>query len=186
VEWIAARPGLFVFGAGDDAIPLARQARQLGWYVAVADGRSHLATHIRFPEANAVHVLGAHEFPTFGMRTTDAAVAMTHSLEQDTRILRMLLQEDLAYIGVLGPRRRTDEILSALAEESNLPRSRAEALAEDWGERLHAPMGLDLGGSTPSDIALSVIAEIQQCRHKTSGLPLREVRGHTAGRRVAM
>ena len=186
VEWIAARPGLFVFGAGDDAIPLARQARQLGWYVAVADGRSHLATCVRFPQAHEVHVLAVGDLPALGLRTTDAAVVMTHSLEQDTRILRVLLQEELAYIGVLGPRRRTDEIMSALAEESNLPRSRVEALAEEWGERLHAPMGLDLGGSTPSDIALSVIAEIQQCRHKTSGLPLREVRGHAARRRVAM
>ena len=186
VEWCAARPGLFVFGAGDDAIPLAQQARQLGWYVAVADGRSHLATCVRFPQAHEVHVLAAKDFPALRLRATDAAVVMTHSLEQDTRILRVLLREELAYVGVLGPRRRTDEILSALAEESGLSQSRVEALAEEWGERLHAPMGLDLGGSTPGDIALSVIAEIQQCRHKTSGLPLREVRGHTAGRRVAI
>jgi xanthine/CO dehydrogenase XdhC/CoxF family maturation factor len=176
VEWNAARPGLFVFGAGDDAIPLARLARQLGWYVTVADGRSNLATPARFPEAHDVHVLPAGEFPVLELRATDVAVVMTHSLEQDSRILSALLAEELAYIGVLGPRRRTDEILLSLATELDLPESRIDAQMESWLERLHAPMGLDLGGSTPADIALAVIAEIQQCRHRASGLALREIR----------
>jgi xanthine dehydrogenase accessory factor len=176
VEWNAARPGLFVFGAGDDAIPLARLARQLGWYVTVADGRSNLATPARFPEAHDVHVLPAGEFPGLELRATDVAVVMTHSLEQDSRILSALLAEELAYIGVLGPRRRTDEILLSLATELDLPESRIDAQMESWLERLHAPMGLDLGGSTPADIALAVIAEIQQCRHRASGLALREIR----------
>jgi xanthine/CO dehydrogenase XdhC/CoxF family maturation factor len=176
VEWNAARPGLFVFGAGDDAIPLARLARQLGWYVTVADGRSNLATPARFPEAHDVHVLPAGEFPGLELRATDVAVVMTHSLEQDSRILSALLAEELAYIGVLGPRRRTDEILLSLATEFDLPESRIDAQIESWLERLHAPMGLDLGGSTPADIALAVIAEIQQCRHRASGLALREIR----------
>ena len=183
VEWNAARPGLFVFGAGDDAIPLVRQARQLGWYVAVADGRSNLATRARFPEAHDVQVLAAGEFPELGLRPADAAVVMTHSLEQDTRILAALLAEELAYIGVLGPRRRTDEILLSLAGEFDLPESRIDAQVEMWMERLHAPMGLDLGGGTSADIALAVIAEIQQCRHRASGLALRVIRARDAGRR---
>jgi xanthine dehydrogenase accessory factor len=183
VEWNAARPGLFVFGAGDDAIPLVRQARQLGWYVAVADGRSNLANHVRFPEAHDVQVLAAGEFPELGLRPADAAVVMTHSLEQDTRILAALLAEELAYIGVLGPRRRTDEILLSLAVGLDLPESRIDARVEMWMERLHAPMGLDLGGSTSADIALAVIAEIQQCRHGASGLALRVIRARDAGRR---
>jgi xanthine dehydrogenase accessory factor len=183
VEWNTARPGLFVFGAGDDAIPLVRQARQLGWYVAVADGRSNLATRARFPEAHEVHVLTAGEFPELGLRPTDAAAVMTHSLEQDTRILVPLLAAELAYIGVLGPRRRTEEILLSLAGEFDLPESRIDAQVEMWMERLHAPMGLDLGGSTSADIALAVIAEIQQCRHRASGLALRVIRARDAGRR---
>lgn len=183
VEWSAARPGLFVFGAGDDAIPLVRQARQLGWYVAVADGRSNLVTHARFPEAHDVHILPEGELPEFGLRPSDAAAVMTHSLEQDSRILPALLAEELAYIGVLGPRRRTDEILLSLASGFDLPESRIDAQVESWMERLHAPMGLDLGGSTPADIALAVIAEIQQCRHRASGLALRVIRANGAERR---
>ena len=176
-EWCEPRPGLFVFGAGDDTIPLVKQARQLGWYVAVADGRSHLASRARFPEAHDVVVINAHEFPNLQLRPTDAAVLMTHSLEQDTRILGELLGRDLAYLGVLGPRRRTGELLAAVANNLDLPLSKIDLQVESWMERLHAPIGLDLGGDTPAEIALSVIAEIQQSRHRSSGLPLRKVRG---------
>ena len=177
VEFNAARPGLFVFGAGDDAIPMVRQARQLGWYVAVADGRSNLATPARFPEAHDVHVLTAGEFPALALKPSDNVVILTHSLEQDTRILSAMLKEELAYIGVLGPRRRTDEILVTLAHELGVPASRVDAQVGRWMERLHAPMGLDLGGDTPADIALAVIAEIQQTCNRASGLSLRKVRG---------
>ncbi len=180
VEWIAARPGLFVFGAGDDAIPLVRQARQLGWYVSVADGRSHLATPTRFPEANLVQVLRAGESAQLPILPTDAVVAMTHSLEQDTRILRDLLEEEAAYIGVLGPRRRTYDMLFSIALEVGVPKARVDAQVERWMEGLHAPMGLDLGGNSSAEIALAVIAEIQQERHRTSGLSLRTIRARGA------
>lgn len=176
IECIAPRPGLFVFGAGDDAVPLVRLARQMGWYVSVADGRSNLATQARFPEAHEVYALTPGALPSFTLRPADAAVLLTHSLEQDTRILGALLDEDLAYIGVLGPQRRTAEILATLAEASGVHPSRSETQVFSWMERLHAPMGLDLGGDTPAEVALSVIAEIQQSRRKHTGLPLRQVR----------
>jgi xanthine dehydrogenase accessory factor len=179
-EFVPARPGLFVFGAGDDALPLVAQACQLGWYVALCDGRAHLATHSRFPQVDNLFVLSPNEVLSLPFRPTDAAVLMTHSMQQDTRALAQVLQQDLAYIGVLGPRRRTQDMLLALAAELNLPVSdqisRVDAQVEAWMKRLHAPMGLDLGGDTPADIALSVIAEIQQSRHRATGLPLREIR----------
>jgi len=174
VEFHAARPGLFVFGAGDDAIPLVRLARQLGWYVAVIDGRSNLATRARFPEAHDVYVLPAGEFPRFELRPSDAVTILTHSMGQDSRILGAMLKEELAYIGVLGPHRRTKEILVSLAGDLELPSSRAQV--ECWMNWIHGPMGLDLGGDTPADIALAVIAEIQQNRHRTTGLSLRLIR----------
>ena len=174
-EWIPARPAVFIFGAGDDAGPLVRQARQLGWYIAVADGRTHLATHARFPEADNVFILPSEGFP-LELRPTDAAVVMTHSLQQDTRILSHLLNTQLAYLGVLGPRHRTSEILLALAANLPLPIAEIDRHVETWMEQLHAPMGLDLGGDTPADIALAVIAEIQQNRHHASGMALRQKR----------
>ena len=113
----------------------------------------------------------------FAMKPTDAAVVMTHSLEQDTHILGELLGEDLAYLGVLGPRHRTSEVLLAVADALSVPASRVDAQMAAWMDRLHAPMGLDLGGDTPADIALAAVAEVQQCLRRATGLSLRTVRG---------
>jgi xanthine/CO dehydrogenase XdhC/CoxF family maturation factor len=185
------RPGLWIFGAGDDTKPLLSLAKELGWFVSVADGRSQLATHERFPTADAVTALRINELPveksarpapTFaGMRTRDAAVILTHSFEQDARILASLLtlENPLAYIGVLGPQRRTRELLVEVARLLNLP-SPAAFAGEPWIERslsqLHAPMGLDLGAESAETIAFSILAEIQQSLTAATALPLREVR----------
>jgi xanthine/CO dehydrogenase XdhC/CoxF family maturation factor len=179
-----ARPGLWIFGAGDDGKPLLSLAKELGWFVAVSDGRSHLAIKERFPQADELHVLpikelnaGQDAFPPFtGLRPTDAAVLMTHSFEQDAAVLAMLLAREipLAYIGVLGPQRRTRELLAQAARLLNLPSSANQV--ERWLTQLHAPTGLDLGAESPETIALSVLAEIQQCLTAATALPLRQVR----------
>ena len=180
-EFRAARPGLWIFGAGDDARPLLKLARELGWHVAIADGRSHLATRERFSAAHEVAVLdiaalpGA-EFVRLDTRSTDAAVLMTHSFEQDSRVLASLLSlaPPPAYIGVLGPQRRTREMLAEAARLLDMPAS--DNQVERWLEAIHAPTGLDLGADTPASIALSILSEIQQKLHKGSALPLRVVR----------
>lgn len=177
VEERAARPTLWVFGAGDDAKPLVTMARTLGWYVAVADGRSHLATAARFPEADAVHVPAADEAPEFYIRAGDAAVVMTHSFEQDLRILTGLMSRGVwpAYIGVLGPQRRTRELLTEVARKLELAPS--ERVIEGWLADLYAPTGLDLSAETPAAIALSIVAEIQKVLAGATALPLKQVRG---------
>src|ERR1035437_6743599 len=95
-DYRTARPGLWIFGAGDDAKPLLHLARELGWFVTVADGRSHLATKDRFAAADNVIALPIAELPDaapayFDMRASDASVMVTHSFEQDSRILASLL-----------------------------------------------------------------------------------------------
>jgi xanthine/CO dehydrogenase XdhC/CoxF family maturation factor len=182
-DYRAARPGLWIFGAGDDARPLVRLARELGWFVAVADGRSHLATHSRFPAADQVQSLPTSELTGSAMDKirvlpTDAAVLMTHSFEQDSHILAALLNDEnefpCAYVGVLGPQRRTRE---ALAEAARLRRITADAdRIEGWLAQLHAPTGIDLGADTSASIALSILAEIQQTLNAATALPLRQVR----------
>lgn len=176
-----ARPGLWVFGAGDDAQPLVRMAKELGWFVTVADGRSHLATRARFPQADEIRVLpineisGEHSAALADFHDRDAAVLMTHSFDQDARILASLLAMDAppAYIGVLGAQRRTHELLIDVARLLKLP----EVPSERWLAQLHSPMGLDLGADSPETIALCVVAEIQRSLVAATGLPLREVRG---------
>jgi xanthine/CO dehydrogenase XdhC/CoxF family maturation factor len=180
-EWRPARPGLWIFGAGDDAKPLLMLARELGWYVAVADGRSHLATLERFPAAHEVAVMDISALPgaafsRFDMRPTDAVVLMTHSFEQDSRVLASLLSlaSPPAYIGVLGPQRRTREMLAEAARLLDMPAS--DDRTERWLAAIHAPTGLDLGANTPASIALSILSEILQTLHQGSALPLRVVR----------
>jgi len=179
-----ARPGLWIFGAGDDGKPLLSLAKELGWFVAVCDGRSHLASRDRFPQADELHILPIKELsagqaaspPFTRMRPTDAAVLMTHSFEQDATVLAFLLAREspLAYIGVLGPQRRTRELVAQAARMLNLPASVNQV--EHWLAQLHAPTGLDLGAESPETIALSVLAEIQQCLTAATALPLRQVR----------
>jgi len=185
VEWVPARPGLFIFGAGDDALPLLALARQLGWRISVADGRAHLVTATRFPLADELYTLDAAQPLPVRPQATDAAVIMTHSIEQDMRILGELLAGDLAYLGVLGPRHRTIEMLTSLARSHSGGAASAvsvHASVESSLARLHAPMGIDLGGSAPADIALSVIAEIQQTLHHASGRSLHELRAQSSPR----
>lgn len=167
VEYVVARPGLFIFGAGDDVRPLVTQARTLDWFISVLDGRSHLATRERFPEADAVTVMKTKELPS--LRETDAAVLMTHSYEQDLFLLTKLLSTPLGYLGILGPRHRTHYILSQISEQTG-------GSKEELMSRLHSPTGLDLGADSPASIALSIIAEIQAELSHSAGGHLRDVK----------
>ena len=153
-EYLAPRCGLMVFGAGDDAKPLVALARTMGWHITAADGRSNLATRTRFPEADEVIVLTSADEARARLRSTDAAVLMTHSYEQDLKYLRMLLTTPLAYLAVLGPRYRTADLLQDAA-------ARKDVGAEESRMKVHSPAGLNLGGDGPAVIALSIVAEIQ-------------------------
>jgi xanthine dehydrogenase accessory factor len=141
---------LVIFGAGDDVRPLTHFAAELGWTVIVADGRPQQATVARFPQASAVMVTRtAH-----AVLPTDAVVLMTHSFTQDMSLLTELLNLRPRYLGLLGARRRSALLLRNAATAANL--TFAEAFA-----RVHAPIGLQLGGDGPESIALSIAAEIQ-------------------------
>jgi xanthine/CO dehydrogenase XdhC/CoxF family maturation factor len=154
-ERIAPPPALWIFGAGDDAQPLAEFAHKLGWRITVADGRSHLARPERFPLARQVLTLTPQT--PLPLEPADAAVLMTHSYEQDHALLRRLLPLPLAYLGVLGPRRRTRHIIDQIIAQ---PATLLGLTAEEAMARLHAPVGLGLPGHTPAAIALSIAAEI--------------------------
>ena len=193
-----ARPGLAIFGAGDDAQPLLRLAKELGWFVSVADGRTHLATRARFPKADALRTLPINNLPGSpfdgsatafaGLRPDDAAIVMTHSFEQDSKVLACLLAlpKPPSYIGVLGPQRRTCELLGEAASLLNVPASARAEQAERWLADLHAPTGLDLGAQSPETIALSILAEIQKFHTSATALPLRKVIGFRKGMASAM
>ena len=150
VEGLMPERRLAVFGAGDDAVPLAEIAAQVGLHVTLVDHRPAYADPKRHPAAAEVlHVADAAEAVRRiapGART--ACVSVTHDYLRDAAILRELRTTPAGYVGVVGPRSRAERLLADSGWE-----------AADRG-RLYCPAGLDVGAQTPEEIALSVIAEI--------------------------
>ena len=167
-QTIAAGPLLTIFGAGDDARPLCRMAADLGWRVTVADPRAGLATPSRFPGAHALVAGPAEELVARAAPPAGAlAVIMTHRYVHDLPLLRDLLPLPLAYLGLLGPRRRAERMLSDLSAAG------FQASAEMRG-RLRAPVGLDLGADAPDEVALSILSEMAAAVSGRDARPLRE------------
>ena len=167
IEVIEPPPTILVFGAGHDAVPLAAFAKQLGWVVNVIDRRPAYADPVRFPEVDNVITGHAHELDSelFNDDNT-VAVVMTHHYDSDREIIRRLASSAVRYIGVLGPKQRTADLLNDLyTEGSNID--------SDLLDRIHAPVGLDIGASTPEGIALSIVAEVQAMLAGRNGGPLR-------------
>lgn len=169
LEFIAPPLHLFVFGAGADAVPLAEFAKNLGWRVSVIDHRSAFATKERFPNADEITVARAENlYLTFDENT--AAVVMTHNYDRDRELLKFLLTSEAVYVGALGPKRRTQGLLAELNETG-------QQFTDLQLQKLHAPVGLDIGADTPESIALSIIAEIQSVLAGRKGGFLRNRQG---------
>jgi xanthine dehydrogenase accessory factor len=158
---------LVVCSAGHDAIPLVRQAAELGWRVTVADVRRALLTHERFPAASGFCDADPEQAAAaLGTDAPSAGVVMSHNYLRDIGYLRSFLDAvpAPAYLGVLGPRGRTVQML----EEIGQP----DAMA-----RLHAPAGLDIGAEGPEEVARAIVAEILAVTRSRDGAPLRDRRG---------
>ncbi|MFY2561681.1 XdhC family protein [Corallococcus terminator] len=173
VEVVEPPHALVLFGSGFDVAPVVAQAAGLGWQVTVVADRPTETLRRRFPLAHAVVSAKAREAATtVPLSPRTLAVLMTHSLPQDQELLAGLLPRSLPYLGVLGPRSRTDRLLAALS-----PAPSAAML-----EKLHAPVGLDLGAEGAEEIALSIVAELQAVVADREGGKLRERQApiHTA------
>ena len=142
VQEIAPAIQLLIFGEGPDSVPLRSFAEILGWSV--------------------VEIDQASELPARGDEWT-AAVVKSHNYGRDFAALRHLLQLDLRYVGLLGPRKRRDQLLGALLDDG---------ISLD--SELFAPAGFDLGAETPEEIALAIISEIQKVFAEASGESLRD------------
>jgi xanthine/CO dehydrogenase XdhC/CoxF family maturation factor len=167
-DTVAPPVPLVVFGAGDDARPLVRLAKEIGWHVTVADPRPAFVTAVRFPEADALVAGPAAELVGRTAPGPDAlAVVMTHHYVHDVPLLRALLARPLAYIGLLGPRKRSQKIISDLGADGF-------ELTPAMRARLHAPVGLDLGAELPEEVALAILAEMKATLARRDARPLRE------------
>jgi xanthine/CO dehydrogenase XdhC/CoxF family maturation factor len=168
-ELILPPAHLFLFGSAHDAPPVVAQAKQLGWSVTVWDGQPRLTArerlraadrYFRGPLAEAIGELERCVHPL--------AVVMGHHFEQDRAVLGALLRTAVGYIGVLGPRQRTERMLAECAAQSGAPPSAADLA------RVHAPVGLALGAETPAEIALAIVAEAQAVFAQLRAEPLLE------------
>jgi xanthine/CO dehydrogenase XdhC/CoxF family maturation factor len=143
------------------------------------EGREILVEVIRPPRAIAVFGNGADVEPVItiaekvGFRVVrafepalDAAVVMTHNFLRDVELLETLLPSPIPYVGVLGPKQRGAELVTHLSAE-----------ARSQAHRLRSPLGLDLGGETPEEIALAIVAEIQAALNQRHSRPLRDAEG---------
>ncbi len=163
IEVIQPPTPLVIFGAGYDALPVAQFSHALGWDVTIVDCRANEATKERFPTACDV-ILSRREIvqKQVSIDAYTVAVVMTHNYLDDLEILKMLLPSPARYIGVLGPKVRTERLLEDL-------RSQGIVYPTEQLARLHGPIGIDIGADTPEEIAIAILAEIQAVLTNRSG-----------------
>jgi len=167
---IVSRLSLFIFGASPAAESLLRFAKQLGWGVRIADHRPIVASDERLASADAIEIAPTEELPSrFSYPSPSAAVVMTHHYLRDLELIRRLAPLRLAYLGLVGSRDRAQRLIA----EAGALGTDAELLASS----LRAPAGLDLGADAPSEIALSIVAEIQAVLRRTTATALRNRKG---------
>lgn len=163
IEPITPDPSLYIVGAGHIGYHVARLAHGVGFRIHVIDDREKFANAERFPDAAEIIVdsipdwLHRAELPTRAF-----AVVVTRGHRHDLDALRALAARDLRYIGLIGSRAKIARIYEALLEES-MP---AECL-----QRVHAPIGLDIGAVTPQEIAVSIVAELIAIKYGKLGGP---------------
>lgn len=178
VEVVVRPPAhLVVAGAGVASEALAAQARLLGLRTTVVDAREPFATAQRLPSADEVVVDWPHRWlaaqaAAGRVGPATSLVVLTHDAKFDLPLLELALRLDLGYVGAMGSRRTCAARRQALRERG---------LGDDELARLRDPVGLDLGGRTPAEMALSIAAELVAVRHGRAGGALRSTAGALRG-----
>ncbi len=152
IEGFAPPPLLLIVGAGHIAIPLTTFAKTLNYRVIVVDARAAFATRERFPHADEVIV----EWPDTYLERADlnpsvAVAVLTHDPKFDEPTLKVVLSCDVGYVGAIGSRKTSQE---------RAERLKKQGLSAEQLQRIHGPIGLPLGGATPEEMALAIMAEI--------------------------
>ncbi len=150
VDFLAPSPHLLICGAGPDAQPVCSAARGLGWRVCIVDHRPAFAAAVRFPGARVLLADAETLRSSVDLSAVHAAVVMSHHLPSDLAYLRAFAASSTPrYVGLLGPAARRQRIDEELGESR-----------ERLRDRLHGPVGLDLGAQTPEGIALAILGEV--------------------------
>jgi len=164
---------LIIVGASHVAMLLVQMAQPVGFHTIVVDSRPRFATPERFPATDTLLVgIPSEIVKTLPLSSLTAVILVAHDYKYDLPILRHVLSSPVGYIGVLGSRRRGEGLLKFLREEG---------VTEAALQRIHIPIGLDLGGRSAPEIALAILAEVVSSRYGGSNLPL-SLRGRTQGK----
>jgi xanthine dehydrogenase accessory factor len=168
IEFLQPAVSLIVVGAGNDAIPMMNIADTVGWEVRVVDGRNTHAKPERFVSACQVLVSKPENvLEQIAIDEQTVFVLMTHNYNYDLAMLKALLQKDVKYIGMLGPKKKLDRMLDELKDEGI-------QLTDKQMNSIYGPVGLEIGAETAEEIALSIIAEIKAVFAGKKGMSLRE------------
>jgi xanthine dehydrogenase accessory factor len=160
VEPVLPLPRAFIFGAGHISKSLSKVATLAGFGTVVVDNRESFANRERFPEAIDVHAEEYEDvFPKLAINETSYVIIVTRGHRDDMRVLKLALGTPARYLAMIGSKRKVINVLREL-EKEGLPRGSFE--------RIHAPMGLDIGAISPEEIAISVAAEMIAVRRKAA------------------
>jgi xanthine dehydrogenase accessory factor len=156
VDHLSPPTTLLIVGAGQIAMHLTRMARELDIRTMVIDGRDRYATRERFPDADDVCVgmpseIVARVTPTKNV----AAVLVAHDYKYELPVLRQLMRAPIGYLGMLGSKKRAAAVRDLLREEG---------FTDEELNRIRTPVGLDIGGKAPAEVALSILAEVVAVR----------------------
>ena len=155
IEMIKPPVSVVIVGAGNDVVPLVEMADILGWETTVVDGRANYAKKERFVSACQVLVSKPEQvLDQIAIDENTVFLLMTHNYNYDMAMLKQLLQRNISYIGMLGPKKKRERILNELKDEG-------VTFSQQQLSVLHSPVGLDIGAETSEEIALSILAEIK-------------------------
>jgi xanthine/CO dehydrogenase XdhC/CoxF family maturation factor len=167
IEFIAPPISLVIVGAGNDAIPMMQIASILGWEVKIVDGRNTHAKADRFISACQILVSKpAAVLEQIKIDSKTCFVLMTHNYNYDLQMMHALIETEINYIGLLGPKKKLEKILTDL-------KLKAVDITDEKLAKIYGPTGLDIGASSPEEIATSIIAEIQAVFNHKKGTMLK-------------
>ncbi len=158
IDPIARTKTLYCFGAGHVAVPTAHIAAMCGFDVVVIDDREEFANAERFPESSSIYIIKDFGRALEGLKIDEDSfiVIITRGHKYDRNVLEQALKTKAGYIGMISSRKKREAIYKALINSGS-------AKVEDL-ERVHSPIGLDIGAETPEEIAVSIVAELIQVR----------------------
>ncbi len=158
IEGFPPPPSLIIVGAGHIAIPLTTFAKTPNYHVTIVDARSAFATQERFPHADEIIVAWPDEvLAKMELNPTTAVAVLTHDPKFDEPTLKVVLSQQVGYVGAIGSRKTSEERAERLLREG---------VTEEQLGRIHGPIGLNIGATSPEEIALAIMAEIIATRNK--------------------